>query len=109
MIDYYLIFGMVVVAIIAIYAFIRSVKNDEKSDEEEKDKIINLLHDLEICITRLNEQLKKMSENDSVRDKRIEKHGNEIDELKTKTVENEHVLANHETRIKSLEQKTSFK
>lgn len=47
-------------------------------------------------IVKLNSNIEHMRENDKVRDHRITKHGEEIQEV-------QHELANHEGRIKSLE------
>lgn len=94
--DYYTVAGMVAAGFIAIFGFMASIKkslNDEKRPIEE----------LNISITKLDASINHMLENDSVRDKRITKHGAQIDELKEAQRANEKILANHELRISSLE------
>lgn len=96
--DYYQIFGLVVVALIAIIGFFISIKkslNDEKKPIE----------DLNSNIIRLNANFENMLESDKVRDSRISKHGQEIDEIIEKQRENEKQLVKHEYRIGSLEKK----
>lgn len=58
-------------------------------------------------LVRLNSNFEHMMKSDEIRDKRIEKHGAEIDEVKIVANENSHVLSNHETRIQSLERRGS--
>lgn len=87
--EYYAVFGMLGVALIAIIGFLISIKNNIK--EENKP-----IEELNVTITRLNANFENMLDNDKVRDKRIENHGKEIDDLK----EN---VNNHETRISILE------
>lgn len=87
--EYYAVFGMLGVALIAIIGFLISIKNNIK--EENKP-----IEELNVTITRLNANFENMLDNDKVRDKRIENHGKEIDDLK----EN---MNNHETRISILE------
>lgn len=96
--DYYLIFGMVAVALIAIAGIYFKIVSDTKANQKP-------LNDLNINIIRLSESIDHMRENDVVRDKRIEKHGEEIDSLEKRVYETEHELSNHETRIKSIEKK----
>ena len=94
--EYYLIFGIVAVSLIAIFAAISSVKKDVIKDREP-------LNELNITITELNTHFKHMLENDEVRDKRITKHGEEIDAMKERQRTNEKRLENHEYRIDRLE------
>lgn len=96
--DYYQIFGLVVVALIAIIGFFISIKkslNDEKKPIE----------DLNANIVRLNANFENMIESDKIRDTRIGKHGQEIDEIIEKQRENEKQLVKHEYRIGTLEKK----
>lgn len=58
-------------------------------------------------LVRLNANFEHMMKNDEIRDRRIEKHGAEIDEVKNLATETSHVVANHETRIQSLERRGS--
>ena len=96
--DYYLIFGMVVVALIAIYGIYKSIQKDAEARQKP-------LNDLNINIIKLSESIDAMHQRDVIRDKRLEKHGQEIDELDDRVHEAEHILSNHETRIQSLEHK----
>ena len=47
-----------------------------------------------------------MIELDQVRDRRITKHGEELDAVKKRQTENEFTLQDHESRIKGLEKQT---
>lgn len=96
--DYYLILEMVAVALIALIGFLNSFK---KSIEEERKPI----QDLNISAVKLNENFKHMLENDEVRNHRITKHGEEIEELKNRQGINAKILDLHETRIGKLEEK----
>lgn len=87
--EYYAVFGMVGVGLIAIIGFLISIKNNIK--EENKP-----IEELNVTITRLNTNFENMLANDKVRDKRLETHGKEIDDLKED-------VNNHETRISILE------
>lgn len=58
-------------------------------------------------ITLLNANFESMMRNDEVRDRRIEKHGEEIDGLREKQRMNEKILDIHELRIGKLEDKTN--
>lgn len=96
--DYYQVVGLVVVALIAIIGFFISIKkslNDEKKPIE----------DLNVNIVRLNTNFEHMLESDKIRDNRINKHGEEIDEIIEKQRENEKQLAKHDWRIGNLEKK----
>lgn len=72
--DYYLIFGMVAVALIAILGFIYAVKDRTKKEVE-------IFTELKICITQLADEIKAMRDSDARRDKRIDIHGDKIDRL----------------------------
>lgn len=98
--EYYLIFGLVFACLIVILGFMSSIK---KSVMEEKQPI----QELNITITRLNANFENMLANDIVRDNRISKHGEEIDRLENKLYDTNHIVANHESRIQSLEKKGS--
>lgn len=96
--DYYQVVGLVVVALIAIIGFFISIKkslNDEKKPIE----------DLNVNIVRLNTNFENMLANDKIRDDRITKHGEEIDEINEKQRDNEKQLLKHELRIGNLEKK----
>ena len=96
--DYYLIFGMVVVALVAIVGFLMSIK---KSIMDERKP----MEDLNVSITRLNVNFENMISQDKVRDRRIENHGREIDELVEAQHENDLKFADHDSRLKILEHK----
>lgn len=94
--EYYQIFGLVFAALIAIVGFFISIKkslNDEKKPIE----------DLNLNIVRLNTNFEHMLENDVIRDRRITRHGEEIDEIIEKQRENEKTLIKHDMRIGNLE------
>lgn len=90
--DYQTILGMVVTAVLALFTFKKNISEERKPME-----------DLNNNITKLNLNFEHMLEQDGVRDKRIEKHGQEIDEIREQQNENEKILGNHETRISYLE------
>ena len=56
-------------------------------------------------IVELTVEMRNMRERDVTRDKRIEKHGKEIDEIRETVSDHKHKLSNHETRLKTLERK----
>lgn len=92
--EYYTIFGMVVVALIAMVGVYYAVKtNTEKS--------MQVIHELNLSITKLTAAIENMQKEAQVTNKRLEKHGKEIDELKDKVIEAEHILSNHEARLVS--------
>lgn len=107
--DYYLIFGMVMVSVIAILGFLmsmrKSIKDEAEKRKEESEKRNKPINDLNLTITELNVHFKHMLENDVVRDKRLDKHGQEIDKIVEKQRENEKTLGNHELRITTLEKR----
>lgn len=87
--NYYAVAGMVAIALIAMIGFYASIKktlNDERKPME----------DLNVNIVKLNSNFEHMLAQDKVRDKRIEKHGEQIDNL-------EKEVNLHETRITVLE------
>lgn len=59
-------------------------------------------------ITKLNINFENMLANDKVRDERITKHGNEIDEIKERQRSNEKILEIHNFRIGTLEKKNDI-
>lgn len=100
--EYYLILGIVVACLIALYTFMSAFR---KSVQEE----MKPMHDLNTSVVKLNAtidtKIEYMIENDKVRDNRLNKHSERMDDIEDSIHENEKVLANHETRIKSLEKK----
>lgn len=105
--DYYTILGYIASALIAVVAFYstqkKSMKDDMRKEAEAHDRSARELQALNENIIKLNVNFENMLQNDLVRDKRIEKHGKEIDDIVERQRDNEHILANHEGRIKSLE------
>lgn len=89
--DYYLVFGMVAVCFGAMLTFSRAI--EKKSEEDRKP-----INDLNVNIAKLTASIDNMKERDLTRDKRLDKHGDEIDQLKID-------VNNHDTRIKSLEER----
>ncbi|HIZ55565.1 MAG TPA: hypothetical protein H9671_05085 [Firmicutes bacterium] len=88
--EYYAVMGMVAACLIAVFGL--SVNLKKKLKEEEKP-----LQELNINITKLTMAIDSMRENDIIRDKRIEKHGNEIDDLKRRATMNEARIVNLES------------
>lgn len=95
--DYYAIAGMVIISLIAISGFFVSIK---KSLNEDKKPI----EDLNLNIIKLNTNFENMMLQDGIRDKRLEKHGQQIDEIKDRQKENEKKLIEHDLRITQLEE-----
>lgn len=65
--------------------------------------VITPMLKLNSSIVELTVEMRNMRERDENRDKRIDKHGKEIDELHNKVIDQAHELSNHETRIRSNE------
>lgn len=61
---------------------------------------------LNTSIVTLTNAIESVKERFDHQQKTLDKHNNEIDALKFNTLENKHILANHETRLKSLEKKS---
>lgn len=95
--DYYAIAGMVIISLIAISGLFVSIK---KSLNEDKKPI----EDLNLNIIKLNTNFENMMMQDGIRDKRLEKHGQQIDEIKDRQKENEKKLIEHDLRITQLEE-----
>lgn len=96
--DYYQIVGLVAIALIAITGFFISIKKSLNDDRKP-------IEDLNESIVRLNTNFENMLANDKIRDDRITKHGEEIDEIIEKQRDNEKQLDRHELRIGNLEKK----
>ena len=99
--DYYMVLGMVVVALIAVLGFYFSIKKEIKSDLQSN---AGPIQELNLSITRLNDHIDHMVVMDENRDKRIEKHGQQIDAMIEKQRTNEKLLDRHELRINRLEE-----
>ena len=61
---------------------------------------------LNTSIVTLTNTIESFKEKFSQQQKVLEKHNDEIDTLKLDTLESKHILANHESRLKSLENKS---
>lgn len=96
------ILGLMFVAFIAIFGFFLSIKKSVKDEKKP-------LEDLNINIVRLNTNFENMLEQDKIRDNRISKHGQEIEEVIEKQRINEKTLSNHELRISYVEKKLDDK
>lgn len=100
--EYYAIAGMMIIFLIAIYGVYSSLKKNIQTDREP-------FNELNVNIVKLNANFEHMLENDEIRDKRINKHGEEIDQLTEKQRHNEKILDLHELRIGSLEERVKDK
>lgn len=89
MVDYYTVLGMVLACFIAIIGVYFTIKNNATKEKEP-------INDLNLNIARLTEAIKNMEKNDEVRDRRINKHGEEIDALNK-------VVNLHEARINNID------
>lgn len=100
--EYYEIAGMLGVALTLIVGFGITMYSKIKENTLQNSTPIN---ELNISITELTSEIRAMRKSDEVRDKRLDKHGEEIDDLKEKIADNGRELSNHETRIKCIENK----
>lgn len=89
MIDYYAVLGMVIACLIAIIGVYFTIKNNAEKDKKPID-------DLNINIAKLTVAIENMKENAGIRDQRINKHGEEIDNLNK-------VVNMHELRLNRLD------
>ena len=103
--EYYTIVGMVLVCLIAIYTAYMNIKKNTENEEIRRNESLRATHELNINIVKLTASIDSMQANDLVRDKRLNKHGEEIDSLDCRLTKNEHITCNHETRIKTLEER----
>ena len=99
--EYYMILGIVVAALITLLGFYFSIKKEIKADLQTSSGPIQ---ELNLSITRLNDHIDHMVIMDENRDKRIEKHGQQIDAMIEKQRMNEKLLDRHELRIVRLEE-----
>lgn len=87
-----------IVFLIAIFGIFISIKRNIQEDRQP-------LQDLNESIIKLNSNFEHMLESDEIRDKRITKHGEQIDELKEKQRINEKVLDRHELIIGNINER----
>lgn len=83
--------GMFIAAVIALIGLVTA--------------IVTPMLKLNASIVSLNTTMQEVRKNDAKRDAAIQSNKEEINDLKFNVREHEHELANHETRIKSLEHK----
>lgn len=100
--QYYAIFGMVAICLCTIVGVGISILNRIKENTQEQQKPINNLNE---SIMRLTYEINHMRTDGKVRDKRLDKHGSEIDEIKEENNAHKIELRNHESRITALEKK----
>ena len=93
--DYYMIVGMVVVAVIAIFGFTNSIKKETIKEQ-------NIFLDLKVCITQLTDEIKSMNDTNKNHEKRIEKHGMQIDALGNRMTEVEHKQFMFDSELKEM-------
>ena len=96
--DYYTIVGSVVVALIALSSVVLQLRKSARED-------LQPIEDLNLNIVKLNANFEHMMKSDEIRDKRIEKHGVEIDRLVERQKDNEKTLLAHDIKLKNIEDK----
>lgn len=96
--DYYTIVGLVVVALIALSSVVIQLRKSARED-------LQPIEDLNLNIVKLNANFEHMMKSDEIRDKRIEKHGVEIDRLVERQKDNEKTLLAHDIKLKNIEDK----
>ena len=89
MIDYYTVLGMVLACLIASVGVYVTVKNNAEREKKPIDE-------LNINIVKLTVAIENMKESDQIRDRRINKHGEEIDNLNK-------VVNLHELRLNKID------
>ena len=98
--DYYAVLGLMFAALVAIIGFFISIRKTIRDEHKP-------FEDLNANIIRLNANFDNMMRNDQVRDTRITKHGEEIDQIIETQRQNEKTLSNHELRITNLEKRVN--
>lgn len=86
--------GMLIFAVVALIGLVTA--------------IVSPILKLNSSIVELTASMKEVRKNDVKRDTAIQANKEEISDLKFNIREHEHELANHETRIQSLERKGSI-
>lgn len=66
--------------------------------------VITPIIKLNANLVRLNANFENMMKTDEIRDRRIEKHGNEIDEIIKMQISANKIIDSHERRISKLEE-----
>ena len=109
----YIIGAMVIFGFIG-WRYIKEIQVDAKEKMQPYYETQTQMQEIQSCMNdnlaklnnileKLSLQIEEMEKWNALRDKRIEKHGKEIDEVSLKVVEIQHQLANHETRVLSIE------
>lgn len=109
----YIIGAMVIFGFIG-WRYIKEIQVDAKEKMQPYYETQTQMQEIQSCMNdnlaklnnileKLSLQIEEMEKWNALRDKRIEKHGKEIDGVSLKVVEIQHQLANHETRILSIE------
>lgn len=105
--DYYAVAGMVVFIFIAFatfyYAMKKNISEQISAQNDERNKAMEATNQLTKEIMELNLNFKHMREQDEIRDKRINSHSEDIDEIIERQRRNEKVLDLHNYRIGNLE------
>ena len=94
--NYYEVVGLMTVALIAIISFFISIRKTIRDDRKP-------LEELNTNIVKLNANFQNMLDKLAVQEKRLNKHGNEIDEIIESQRDNEKKLDRHELRIERIE------
>ena len=105
--DYYAVAGMVTFILIAFatfyYAMKKNISEQISAQNDERNKAMEATNQLTKEIMELNLNFKHMREQDEIRDKRINSHSEDIDEIIERQRMNEKVLDLHNYRIGNLE------
>ena len=94
--NYYEVVGLMTVALIAIISFFISIRKTIRDDRKP-------LEELNTNIVKLNANFQNMLDKLTVQEKRLNKHGSEIDEIINNQRDNEKKLDRHELRIERIE------
>lgn len=94
--NYYEVVGLMTVALIAIISFFISIRKTIRDDRKP-------LEELNTNIVKLNANFQNMLDKLAVQEKRLNKHGSEIDAIVENQRANEKKLDRHELRIERIE------
>lgn len=94
--NYYEVVGLLAVALIAIVSFFVSIRKTINDDRKP-------LEELNTNIVKLNANFQNMLDKLAIQEKRLNKHGSEIDEIINNQRNNEMKLERHELRIERIE------
>lgn len=96
--QYYIIFGMVFVCLCTVIGVGYGIYNQVKKGIQDQSKPIE---ELNRSILELTYEIKHIREDDEVKNKRLDKHGEEIDRLNTKVTDNSRRITTLEDHLKS--------